>query len=393
MPRMRQDPLTRRMAGIGTSIFADMTALAVRHGAVNLGQGFPDFDGPEFVREAAVAAIRAGHNQYARPWGLPELVRAVARHRERFYDLRFDAEDEVTVFAGATEALFATLQALFEPGDEAILFEPYYDSYRPALALAQARVKTVVLQPPRFEFDPSDLERAIGPNTRAIVLNTPHNPTGKVFTRGELEIVADICRRHDLLAITDEVYEHLTFGMEHVPLASLAGMRDRTVMISSAGKTFGLTGWKIGYACAAAPLTRAIRMVHQFVTYTNGTPFQHAVAAGLESSREYFDRFAEDYRHRRDRLCAGLHEAGFRVKVPEGTYFVVADIRPLGYEDDLSFCRELPARAGVAAIPVSAFCAPDTPIRNYVRFAFCKTDRTLDEGIRRLAAGLGADHA
>lgn len=376
--------MTSRLAGYETSVFTEMTRLAVEHGAVNLGQGFPDFDGPAFVREAAESALRAGHNQYCRPFGLPALVHAIARHRERFYGLRYDAMDEVTVTAGATEAIFASIAALFEPGDEAIVFEPCYDSYRPALSLAGARAVAVPLDPGTFSFDPARLAAAVTPRTRAVIVNTPHNPLGKIFDRDELGAIASVCRENDLFAIADEVYEHLVFARAHLPLAALPGMRERTVMISSAGKTFGFTGWKIGYACAPPPLTAALRAAHQFITFTNGTPFQHAVAAGLAAPDGYFDSFVEEYRRKRDRLCAGLRGAGFSVREPEGTYFAVVDAGEAGASDADRFCRDLPRRCGVAAIPVSAFCRGAVPWRTYVRFAFCKTDGTLDEGIRRL---------
>lgn len=376
--------LNRRLAPFGTSVFTEMTRLAVEHDAVNLGQGFPDFDGPDFVKEAAVRAILSGHNQYARSFGIPDLNRAVSEHRERFYGLRYDPELEVSVFAGATEAIFASILALCEPGDEVIVFDPAYDSYRPAAALAGATVRAVPLLPPSFELDPGRLELEMGPRARLVIVNTPHNPLGKVFTRAELEAVAAICRRRDLLAITDEVYEHLVFGAEHVPLSSLPGMRGRTVMISSAGKTFSLTGWKIGYACASPELSRAIRSAHQFVTFCNGTPFQHAVATALRAEDGYYRKLTEDYRRRRDRLCEGLTAAGFALRPPQGTYFVVADVGPLGFHDAQAFCRDLPGRAGVAAIPVSAFCGDPGPFERLVRFAFCKRDETIDEAVRRL---------
>lgn len=368
----------------GTSIFTEITALAVRTGAINLGQGFPDFDAPEFVKEAAVRAIRDGHNQYARPYGLPTLTEAIAVHQRRFHGLAYDPHDEVTVVAGATEALHAATLGLLEPGDEAILFEPHYDAYRPDLAMAGASWRSVRLEPPGFAVDPAALEAAVGPRTRAIVINTPHNPTGKVFSRAELEAVADLCLRHDLVAITDEVYEHLTFDSRHVSLAAMPGMRERTIVISSAGKTFGCTGWKIGWACAPRPLTAGIRAAHQFVTFTNGTPLQHAVGAALGAEDAFFTELTARYRAKRDALTAGLEAAGLSVLPVEGTYFAVADLGPDG--DDVEFCRRLPERCGVAAIPVSAFYDEREPVTRLVRFAFCKRDETLREGIRRLAA-------
>jgi N-succinyldiaminopimelate aminotransferase len=376
--------LTSRLQGFGTSVFAEYTALAAKYSAVNLGQGFPDFDGPEFVKDAAIAAIGAGRNQYAPMPGAPELRLSVARHQERFYGLDYDPETDVTVYAGATEAIFSSLQALLEAGDEVILFEPFYDSYPAAVAMAGAFPRVVPLEAPGFALDAARLEAALTPRTRAIVVNTPHNPAGKVFSRDELEAIAGLCRRHDLVAITDEVYEHLVFDGAHVPLAGLPGMTERTVLISSTGKTFSLTGWKIGYTCASAPLTAALRSAHQFVTSAVNTPGQHAMAAALGAGDDYFAGFLGAYRARRDRLCAGLADAGFDVLVPAGTYFVLADVRPLGFEDGAAFCRMLPETHGVAAIPASAFYSRPAGGRSLVRFAFCKKDETLDEGIRRL---------
>ncbi len=379
----------RRVQGFGTTIFAEMTALAQRHDAVNLGQGFPDFDGPDPVKEAAVEAIREGRNQYCPTGGVPELAAAIARHQERFWGLDY-GPDEITVYAGATEAIFASLQALCDPGDEVILFEPFYDSYRASIAMAGAceRVVTLHDRPSSsgdgFSYPPEELEAAVTPRTRAILLNTPHNPTGKVYSRPELEHLAGLCRRHDLVLISDEVYEHLVYEGEHLSPASLPGMRERTVSISSAGKTFSFTGWKIGWSCAPVELTRALRAAHQFITFCNGTPFQYAVARGLASDDEYFAGLTAAYRARRDRLCAGLAEVGFGVRRPAGTYFVLADIRPLGYEDDVEFCRMLPETVGVAAIPPTSFYLHREAGRHLVRFAFCKTNAVLDEAVRRL---------
>jgi N-succinyldiaminopimelate aminotransferase len=381
--------LTSRLQGFGTTIFAEMTHLAVQHGAVNLGQGFPDFEGPVEIRDAAIEAIRAGHNQYCRSFGIPELNRAIAAHQKRFWALDYDPETEVTVFHGATEAIASSLQALLEVGDEVVLFEPFYDSYRATVAMAGASPRVVSLRDPGFAYDPAELERAIGPRTRVIVLNSPHNPTGKVWSRAELEHVALLCREHDLVAITDEVYEHLVFDGQHVPLATLPGMRERTVTISSTGKTFSFTGWKIGWACATPELSRALRTAHQFVTFCNGTPFQHAMAKALALPDAYYRQFTEDYRVRRDRLCDGLRAVGFEVLVPAGTYFVCVDIRPLGFDDDMELCRRLPEAVGVAAIPNSAFYLERHRGRHLVRFAFCKSDPVLDEGIARLRANIG----
>jgi N-succinyldiaminopimelate aminotransferase len=383
MPRTPRPPVASRLAVFGTSVFAEMTTLARQHGAVNLGQGYPDFDGPEFVKQAAVAAIQAGHNQYAPMPGLPGLQQAVAQHQRRFYGIDYDPATEITIHAGATEALCATFAALLAPGDEAIVFEPFYDAYLPGIALAQARARVVPLAPPDFPLDAKALGAAVGPRTRLLVLNSPGNPSGRVFTRDELTAIAAVCVRHDLLVVTDEVYEHIVFDGTHLPIASLPGMRERTVTVSSAGKTFSLTGWKVGWTCAAPALAAAVRSVHQFVTFAVATPFQHAVAAALQAPDEYHARLRSEYLARRDRLCDGLVDVGFAVRRPEGTYFALADIRPLGYDEDETFCRTLVERVGVAAIPVSAFVA-EKRVRHLVRFAFCKDDATLDEGLRRL---------
>ena len=380
---MRRSPLTSRLAGFGTSVFAEMTALARQHGAVNLGQGYPDFDGPDFVKRAAIAALRAGHNQYAPMPGLPALQQAVADHQRRFYGLEHDAAAEITIHAGATEALCAALAALLDPGDEAIVLEPFYDAYLPGIALAQATARIVPLVPPDLRLDPDALEAAVTPKSRLLVLNSPMNPAGRVLSREELAAVAAVCVKHDLVVVTDEVYEHIVFEGAHVPIATLPGMRERTVTVSSAGKTFSLTGWKVGWSCAAPALAAAVRAVHQFVTFAVATPFQHAAVAALAAPDGYFARLRADYRARRDRLCDGLAEIGFGVHPPEGTYFALGDIRPLGYDDDETFCRTLVERVGVAAIPVSAFVA-GRRVRHLVRFAFCKDDETLDEGLRRL---------
>jgi N-succinyldiaminopimelate aminotransferase len=385
VPSARQPHLTSRLQGFGTTVFAEMTRLAVQHHAINLGQGFPDFDGPDFVKRAAIEAIEAGHNQYCRTHGIPPLNAAIAAHQQRFRGLTYDPDDEVTVYSGATEAIFVALQALCEVGDEVILFEPFYDSYRASVAAAGATAWVVTLESPDFSFDPAALEAAIGPKTRLVLLNTPHNPTGKVFTRIELEQIADLCRRHDLIAVTDEVYEHLVFEGEHVSLASLPGMRERTVVISSAGKTFSFTGWKVGWTCAPPALSRALRTAHQFVTFCTATPFQHAVARALAAPDEYFGTFVAEYRARRDRLCRGLADVGFGVLAPAGTYFVMTDIRPLGYTDDVEFCRMLPERVGVAAIPPTSFYLHAEKGRHLVRWAFCKSDATIDAALERLA--------
>ncbi|MEM7584027.1 MAG: methionine aminotransferase [Acidobacteriota bacterium] len=385
----RQPYLTSRLQGFGTSIFTEMTALAQRFDAVNLGQGFPNFDGPESLKDAAIRAIGGPHNQYCRMAGQPELVQAIAEHQQRFYGLELDPEHEITVTNGATEALCATFQALFEVGDEVIFFEPFYDSYRACIAMAGGSERLVTLRSPDFSYDPRELERAINPKTRAILINTPHNPTGKVFSRAELEHIAGLAQRFDLLVISDEVYEHLVFDGEHLPIATLPGMRERTITISSTGKTFSMTGWKIGYTCANAALTQAIRTAHQFITFCNSAPFQPAMAGALRLDDGFFDQLLTEYRERRDRLCAGLQDVGFGVQPPAGTYFVLADIRPLGFDDDVEFCRMLPEAVGVAAIPPTAFYIDKAAGRHLVRFAFCKTLDVLDEAVHRLQ-GLNA---
>jgi N-succinyldiaminopimelate aminotransferase len=315
--------------------------------------------------------------------GLPLLQQAVADHQRRFHGLEHDPAAEVTVHAGATEALCATLAAFLDPGDEAIVFEPFYDAYLPGIALAGAVPRIVRLAPPDFRLDLASLEAAASPRTRLVVLNSPNNPAGRVFTRDDLAAIAAFAVERDLVVVTDEVYEHIVFEGEHVPIASFPGMRERTVTISSAGKTFSLTGWKIGWTCAAPALAAAVRAVHQFVTFAVATPFQHAAAAALAAPNEYYAGLRAGYLARRDRLCQGLAEVGFAVRPPEATYFALADIRPLGYDDDETFCRTLVERVGVAAIPTSAFTA-GRAVRHLVRFAFCKDDATLEEGLRRL---------
>ncbi len=340
---------------------------------------------PRRSREAAVDAIRAGHNQYPPGIGIPELRQAIADHQRHWYGLEFDPDTEVLVTAGATEAIAASLLALCEVGDEVVTFEPYYDSYAACIAMAGAQRRVVTLRPPDYHFEPDALRAAITPRTRLLLLNSPHNPTGKVFTRAELEVVAELCREHDLIAVTDEVYEHLVFDGEHVPLATLPGMRERTVTISSAGKTFSFTGWKIGWVCATPELTAAVRTAKQFLTYTNGAPFQHAIATGLALPDATIAALGADLGRRRDQLCAGLEAAGFTVYRPAGTYFVTTDIRALGEDDGLAFCRALPERCGVVAVPNVVFYDDEDAGRPLVRFTFCKRPEVLDEAIQRLA--------
>ncbi|WP_419848069.1 pyridoxal phosphate-dependent aminotransferase [Candidatus Poriferisocius sp.] len=377
--------LNERLGEFGTTIFAEMSALALATGAINLGQGFPDTDGPREVADAAVAAIRAGHNQYPPGLGIADLRLAVAEHQKRFYDLDFDPDTEVLITAGATEAIAAVMLSLLEPGDEVVLFEPYYDSHIAGIAMAGAQRRLVTLRPPHYGFDPDELAAAIGPRTRMIVVNSPHNPTGKVFDRSELELIAELCRRHDLLAVTDEVYEHLAYDGEHIPLVSLPGMRERTISVSSGGKTFSFTGWKIGWVCAVPELRDAVTTTKQFLTFVNGAPFQHAIAVGLRLGDDYFDGLRSGMRARRDQLADGLDAAGFEVYRPAGTYFVTADVRPLGFDDGMALCRKLPELCGVVAVPNVVFYDNEHEGRHLVRFAFCKRPEVLHEAVERLA--------
>jgi len=374
---------------MGTTIFAEMSAMAVATKSVNLGQGFPDTDGPAVVAEAAAAAIMAGRgNQYPPGPGVPELRRAISAHQQRFYGLDVNPDTEVLVTAGATEAIAASLLALTEPGDEVIAFEPYYDSYAACIALAGAVRVPVTLRPPDFRPDLDALRAAITPRTRLILLNTPHNPTGAVFSRAELTAIADLAVEHDLLVITDEVYEHMVFDGEHVPIVTLPGMAGRTVTISSAGKTFAFTGWKIGWVTGSAELVTAVRTVKQFLTFVSGGPFQYAVAEGLALPDSYYAQLNGDLRARRDLLCDGLAEAGFAVYRPAGTYFVTTDISALGETDGIAFCRSLPERAGVVAIPAAVFYDDAKAGESLVRFAFCKKPEVLEEALTRLRRGL-----
>ena len=379
-----------RLAGVGTTIFAEMSALAARTGSINLGQGFPDTDGPGEIIEAAVKALRTGHNQYAPGVGVPELRQAVADHQQRWYGLTFDPDSEVLITTGATEAIAAALLALVEPGDEVVALEPYYDSYVAGIAMAGGRRVPVTLRAPEFRLDIEALRAAVSDRTRLLLVNTPHNPTGSVLSDAELSAVAALACERDLLVVTDEVYEHLTFdGREHRPLAGYPGMAERTLTISSAGKTFSVTGWKVGWVCATAPLVRAVNTAKQFLTFTSGAPLQPAIAAALALPDEYFVALREGLQARRDRLCAGLREVGMTVFEPEGTYFATSDVRPLGFEDGVEFCRALPQRCGVVAIPHLVFYDDQTAGRPLVRWAFCKRDDVLDEAIDRLRRGLG----
>lgn len=385
-----EHPLTARMEGFGTTIFAEMSQLAAETGAINLGQGFPDADGPPEVIEAAVAAIRGGHNQYPPGPGIAPLREAIARHQEANYGLSLDPDTDVLVTAGATEAIAAAVMALAGPGDEVLTFEPYYDSYAATIALGGARRSVVPLRAPDWSFDPEQVRAAVGADTKVLLLNTPHNPTGKVFSRDELTFLAGLCVEHDLIAVCDEVYEHLTFdGHRHHPLATFDGMAERCLTIGSAGKTYSFTGWKVGWICGPAQLVAAVRTVKQFLTYVSAGPFQHAVAAAFALGSAPVEALAASLQDKRDRLCEGLRTAGFDVFVPQGTYFVTADIGPVGGVDGYEFCRALPARAGVAAIPTQVFYDDVDAGRRIIRFAFCKRDDVIDEAVERLASMKG----
>ncbi len=389
-------PLSRRLAGFGTTIFTEMTRLAQEHGAINLAQGFPDFDGPDHVKDAGIAAIRAGHGQYARMTGIPALNAEISAKYSRGYGLEFDPDREVTVTSGCTEAIFATLNGICDVGDEVVVFQPFYDSYRASIFMAGATPRVVNLRWPDFQFDPAALTAAFGPRTRAILLNSPHNPTGKVFRRDELELIARLCVAFDVLCISDEVYEHLVFEGEHIPIATLPGMAERTITLSSLGKTWSLTGWKIGWAVAPAPLSAAVRTAHQFITFATATPLQWGAVAALRSEPSYYQTLIHDYRERRDYLCEALTRLGFSLRPPEGTYFVCAGIERLAHvradaeepASDITFCREL-TRRGVAVIPPSVFYEDARLGRDYVRFAFCKRMETLRAAVERLERVLG----
>jgi N-succinyldiaminopimelate aminotransferase len=392
MTRREEGPrplLNRRLAEFGTTIFAEMSALAVRTESINLGQGFPDTDGPEEIREAAVRALRDGRgNQYPPGPGVPELRTAIADHQRGRYGLAYDPDTEVLVTAGATEAIAASLLALVEPGDEVIALEPYYDSYAACIAMAGGRRVPVTLRPSAgtYTLDLDELRDAVTDRTRLILLNTPHNPTGTVLGRDELAAIAELAVERDLLVITDEVYEHLVFEGDHLPIASFPGMRERTVSISSAGKTFSFTGWKVGWLTASRELVTAVRSAKQFLTYVSSGPFQYAVAEALRLPETYFDGLRDDLRAKRDLLSAGLTAAGFKVYRPSGTYFVTTDIRPLGEEDGFAFCRALPERCGVVAIPNAVFYDHREEGAPFVRFAFCKRESILQEAVTRLKA-------
>ena len=390
-----RNALSSRLVGFGTTIFAEMSALAVETGAINLGQGFPDTDGPSEVLDAAVAAIRHGVNQYPPGLGAPELRQAIADHQRRFYGYDLDPATQVVVTAGATEALAGALLGMLDAGDEVVLFEPMYDSYQAGIALAGARAAPVLLRPDpdgRYVFDPDEFRSAVTERTKLILLNTPHNPTGKVFTADELALIAEVAIERDLIVVTDEVYEHLVFdGRTHIPMTTLPGMAERTLTISSGGKTFHTTGWKIGWMTGPEPLVAAARTAKQFLTYVNGAPFQPAMAVGLGLPDAYFAVLSAELQTARDHLVAGLRAAGFTAHEPEATYFTTVDIRPVEPSGDgMAFCRSLPRRCGVVAVPNEVFYAHPEHGRHLVRFACCKRLDVIDAAVERLVDGFGS---
>jgi N-succinyldiaminopimelate aminotransferase len=383
--------MSQRVAGFGTTIFADVNALAVKHGAVNLGQGAPDFDGPPEVLAAAVTAVNSALNQYAPGIGMASVRQAIAQHAQRFYDQHLNPDTDVLVTSGATEAMFAAILGLTDPGDEVIVFEPVYDTYVPNLVMAGVTPHYVALRGENWTFDPDDLAKAFNSRTKAIVINTPHNPTGKVFSRDELRSIAQLCQKHNVVAITDEVYEHIVYDdASHVRLATLAGMAERTLTISSLGKTFSVTGWKIGWAMGPAALVQAVNQAHQFITYAVAAPLQAAAATALNLPFGYFENLQSSYQARRDRMLQVLRSAGFTVFKPQGSYFIMIDWRgvaPGHVRDDMQFARWLIEEIGVACIPASPFYQEsDKHLGKYfARFAVCKKDETLDAAAQRFA--------
>ncbi len=378
-----------RMAGIAPTIFAAMSALAVRTGSVNLGQGFPDADGPASVLDAAAQALASGHNQYAPGPGTPDLRAAIARHQARHYGLALDPDTEVAVTTGATEGVAAAILGLLDPGDEVVLLEPFYDSYAAMIQMAGGVRRPVTLRSPSFRLDVEELRAAVTPRTRLILLNSPHNPTGTVLSRAEVEAVAAVALEHDLVVVTDEVYEHLVFtGHEHVPIATLPGMRERTLSLSSVGKSYSLTGWKVGWATGPAPLVAALLAAKQWLTFTSGAPLQPAVAHALDHEPDYPRLLARDLEGRRDLLCAGLERLGLPATASQGTYFTTTDVRDLGWSDAEAFCAAMVERAGVVAIPMSFFHDDVRAGRPLVRWTFCKQAPVIADALERLA---GAD--
>ena len=376
---------SRRTARFTESVIREMTRLALEHGAVNLAQGFPDFSAPDLIKEAARTAIAADFNQYAITWGAPSLRRAIAAKYRRWYGLELDPEREITVCCGSTESMISSLLAVVNPGEEVIVFEPFYENYGPDAELCGAATRHVPLHPPEWSFDPDELRRAFSPRTKAVILNTPNNPTGKVFSRQELEVIAGLCQEFDALAITDEIYEHILYdGAEHVPIITLPGMRERSILVNSLSKTYSVTGWRVGWALASPDLTDGVRKVHDFLTVGAAAPLQEAGAVALALPEEYYRQLARDYVERRQLLLPALEEAGFRCFWPRGAYYVMTDISGFGFPDDVAFVRHLVEKIGVAAVPGSSFFAGPGKGSRFVRFCFCKKCETLEESGARL---------
>ena len=382
--RVARERVARRTVGFTESVIREMTRLCAMHGGINLAQGFPNFPAPTQVKEAAKRAIDADINQYAITWGSKSLRDALARTYRELYAMKVDPETMLTVTCGSTEAMISTLLAICDPGDEVIVLEPFYENYGPDAAISGATPVFVPLRPPSFGFDPDELARAFTPRTKAIIVNTPNNPTGRVFTRAELETIAGLCREHDVIAVTDEIYEHIRYEGEHIPIATLEGMAERTVTISGASKTFSVTGWRVGWIVAVPPLTAAIRKVHDFVTVGAPAPLQEGIAVALELGRDYYRRLATEYRVRRDHLVRVLEAAGLSPNTPQGAYYVLCDIRPFGFEDDVAFADWLVRDVGVAGVPGSSFFSRRELGRHLIRFTFCKTADVLEEAGARL---------
>ena len=382
--RVSRHRVARRTVGFTESVIREMTRLCAMHGGINLAQGFPNFPAPTEVKEAAKRAIDADINQYAITWGSKGLRDALARTYGELYGMEVDPETMLTVTCGSTEAMISTLLAICDPGDEVIVLEPFYENYGPDAAISGATPVFVPLRPPNFRFEPDELARAFTPRTKAIIVNSPNNPTGRVFERTELETIAALCREHDVIAVTDEIYEHIRYSGEHIPIATLDGMADRTVTISGASKTFSVTGWRVGWIVASPELTSAVRKVHDFVTVGAPAPLQEGIASALELGRTYYDRLATEYRARRDHLVRVLDAAGFSPNVPEGAYYVICDIRPFGFDDDIAFANWLIRAVGVAGVPGSSFFSRPELGRHMIRFTFCKTPDVLDAAGARL---------
>ncbi|KAL5704274.1 hypothetical protein ACHQM5_022724 [Ranunculus cassubicifolius] len=376
--------VAKRLEKFKTTIFTQMSSLAIKHGAINLGQGFPNFDGPDFVKEAAIQAIKDGKNQYARGYGVPDLNSAVAERFKKDSGLIVDPEKEVTVTSGCTEAIAATILGLINPGDEVVVFAPFYDSYEATLSMAGASVKAITLRPPDFSVPIDELKSTVTKNTRAILINSPHNPTGKMFNKSEMDTIASLCIENDVLVFSDEVYDKLAFEADHISIASLPGMYERTVTMNSLGKTFSLTGWKIGWAIAPPHLTWGVRQAHSYLTFATSTPMQSAAATALRAPDSYYEELKKDYNTKKAILVEGLKDVGFKVYPSSGTYFVIADHTPFGKPNDIAFCEYLIEEVGVVAIPTSVFYLNPEDGKNLVRFTFCKDEGTLRGAVERM---------